>query len=374
MKDKFLLIFISVSILLGINDSHHFRLYVTADVKGETEPCGWKKKPAGGLARKCTIVNNSKSAGFNTLVLDAGNLFFKQKSIDPGISLDSAIENTSTIIEAFNHIGCDAFSPGVLDFAAGVDFLNKLSKKSKFDFISCNIKDSNSNFLFKEYKIINHQNLNIGIIGATSVFELEGVQVEEPFSSISNTVSKIRDKCDVIILLFSASDSDFKILTTKKDLNADFIVRGNTPRKSTSGGSSAVPVYSVGEKGKVLYQFDLKYDSFDQPLIDIAYHEKIINTNTKRISRIRQNQSTDQYDKIKTYENNIQISRNIIENTQNSLQYKSIILNKTIQDDPYVLKIVDEGKQRLEEQFGPLPDPHRGHNHNHNHDHRGHSH
>lgn len=40
MKDKFLLIFISVSILLGINDSHHFRLYVTADVKGETEPCG----------------------------------------------------------------------------------------------------------------------------------------------------------------------------------------------------------------------------------------------------------------------------------------------------------------------------------------------
>ena len=149
MKDKFLLIFISVSILLGINDSHHFRLYVTADVKGETEPCGWKKKPAGGLARKCTIVNNSKSAGFNTLVLDAGNLFFKQKSIDPGISLDSAIENTSTIIEAFNHIGCDAFSPGVLDFAAGVDFLNKLSKKSKFDFISCNIKDSNSNFLFK---------------------------------------------------------------------------------------------------------------------------------------------------------------------------------------------------------------------------------
>ena len=126
-----------------------------------------------------------------------------------------------------------------------------------------------------------------------------------------------------------------------------------------------------------MYQFDLKFNTFNSPLVDIAYHEKIINTNTKRISRIKQNQSIDQYDKIKTYENNIKKSRSMIENTQNSLQYKSIILNKTVQDDPYVLKIVDEGKQRLEEQFGPLPDPHRGHNHNHrghNHDHKGHNH
>ena len=40
MKDRLLLLLLSVSMTLGIDDSHHFRLYVTADVKGETEPCG----------------------------------------------------------------------------------------------------------------------------------------------------------------------------------------------------------------------------------------------------------------------------------------------------------------------------------------------
>ena len=82
----------------------HVRLYATSDVKGETEPCGWKKKPAGGLARKCTVVKNSKEAGFDTFVLDAGNLFFKQDKIDPGISSDVAKENARTIVSAFNHI------------------------------------------------------------------------------------------------------------------------------------------------------------------------------------------------------------------------------------------------------------------------------
>ena len=115
-----------ISSIFGINENHHFRLYITADVNGETEPCGWKKKPTGGLARKCTIINNSKEAGFKTIVLDGGNLFFKKEIIDPGISLDVSKENALTILESFNHIGCDAFSPGVKDFSGGINFLREL--------------------------------------------------------------------------------------------------------------------------------------------------------------------------------------------------------------------------------------------------------
>ena len=44
MKDRILTLIVSlflfISIVCAINDEHHFRLYVTADVKGETEPCG----------------------------------------------------------------------------------------------------------------------------------------------------------------------------------------------------------------------------------------------------------------------------------------------------------------------------------------------
>ena len=187
MRIKFIITlmvcFLSVS-FSSDDTQNHFRLYISADVKGETEPCGWKKKPAGGLARKCTVVNNSIQEGFNTLILDAGNLFFKQDKIDPGVSLDVAKENANTIVSAFNYISCDGFSPGSKDFAAGVDYLKKLSRDSNFDFISCNIKNKESQLLFKPYKIIDQDGFKIGVIGASSVFESEGVIVEEPFSSI----------------------------------------------------------------------------------------------------------------------------------------------------------------------------------------------
>ena len=40
-----------------------------------------------------------------------------------------------------------------------------------------------------------------------------------------------------------------------------------------------------------------------------------------------------------------------------------IMLDKTIQDNPHVLKIVDEGKIKTRNLGGPLEDPHRWHNH-----------
>ena len=58
----------------------------------------------GGLARKCTVVDNSREQGFNTIVLDAGNLFFKQNKVDPGISLDIAKENADEVVVNIDHI------------------------------------------------------------------------------------------------------------------------------------------------------------------------------------------------------------------------------------------------------------------------------
>ena len=190
----------------------------------------------GGLARKCTVLDNSREQGFNTIVLDAGNLFFKENKVDPGISLDIAKENARTIVEAFNLMSCDAFSPGPKDFASGVSFLKELFSKSAFDYVSCNIKDQNSNLLFDPYKIIDNDGFKVGIIGASSIFESEGVIVEEPYSSINNIISEIREECDCIILLFNTSDSDYKKIN-QSNLNVDLIIRGNTRRKSADGGS-----------------------------------------------------------------------------------------------------------------------------------------
>ena len=362
MHNKFIIIItlICLSVSLSIDDTgHHFRMYVTADVKGETEPCGWKKKPAGGLARKCTVVNNSRDEGFHTLVLDAGNLFFKQDKIDPGISLDAAKENANTIVNAFNHISCDAFSPGSKDFAAGLDFLKQLSQESDFDYISCNIKDKNENLIFKPYKIIDKEGLKIGAIGASSIFQSEDLLFDEPFLAINDIVLKIQEECDFIVLLFSSSDLDYRKINSS-DLNVDFVVRANTRRKSSDGGKGVFPIYSTGDRGKVIYQFDFKYLNTIDPLIDISYFNKAIKLETKRMNNITLDGDLSLKEK---YSKNILSYNEIIGNAVNSLQTKQITLDKTIQDNPYVLKMVDQGKIKTQKLGGPPEDPHRWHDH-----------
>ena len=367
MQDNFIIKFLSCllvcSAVLFSYDDTHIRFFVSADVKGETEPCGWKKKPSGGLARKCTVVNNSKEAGFETIVLDAGNLFFKQENIDPGIPLDVSKENANTIVQAFNHITCDAFSPGIKDFGAGLDFFKQLKLKSNFDFVSCNIKTADNNLLLDPYKIIQKKDFSVGVIGASSSFQKDGLFVDDPFASIRETVKKIESKCDFIVLLFSCSDQEYSSLTKLSNtLGVDFIVRSNTRRKSTDGGNGAVPIYSTGDRGKILYQFDLKLKDTTSPLIDVAFYEKSINTNQKRINKMTvtpENQT-----KVQEYQQNIILNNQIIESAQNTLQIKSITLNKMVADNPFVLKIVDDAKLKIIDMGGPsILDPHYGHKH-----------
>jgi len=286
-------------------------------------------------------------------------LFFKQDKIDPGISLDVAKENANTIVSAFNHISCDAFSPGSKDFAAGLDFLKTLSQNSNFDYISCNIKDRSKNLIFKSHKIIDKNGFKIGVIGASSIFQSEEILFDEPFSAINNIVEKIREKCDFIILLFSASDSDYKKINSS-DLDVDFAVRTSTRRKTSDGGKNTFPIYSTGDRGKVLYQFDFKFSNINEPLIDMGYFNKVIKLDTKRMKGLAPEADPSLKER---YSKNIIAYNNIINNAVNSLQIKQIMLDKTIQDNPHVLKIVDEGKIKTRNLGGPLEDPHRWHNH-----------
>jgi len=296
-------------------------------------------------------------------VLDAGNLFFKQDRIDPGISSDKAKENAKTIVSSFNHITCQAFSPGKKDFAAGVDFLKELQASSDFDYISCNIKGKDAQLLFEPYKIIDIDNLKLGIIGASSTFTSDEILIDDPYVSINKVLSEIENDCDYIILLFSASSSDYKKLSDSH-LDLDLVVRGNTNRHSHDGGRNKFPIYTVGDRGKLLYQFDLKHINNSSDLVDVAYFEKLMRNESKRLNQLMADTiQIDKSQRINQYQENISKYSQIINSVENSLQFKKVTLDKFIQDDPYVLKMVDEGKLKAQSIGVPLINPHKVQNH-----------
>ena len=70
--------------IIHATEAKTIRIATTANVHGETDPCGWKKRPLGGLARKATIIDEMRSEGFDVIILDAVNLLFKKENLGPG--------------------------------------------------------------------------------------------------------------------------------------------------------------------------------------------------------------------------------------------------------------------------------------------------
>ena len=47
----------------------------------------------------------------------------------------------------------------------------------------------------------------------------------------------------------------------------------------------------------------------------------------------------------------------------NYFSFRKYSLDKQIKDDTKILNVIENGKKRMTDLFGPLPDPHKGHNH-----------
>ena len=372
--------FVALSIVLADSDPSRITILATTNVHGEVDPCGWKKKPLGGLARKATIIENLIKNGDVPIVLDAGDLFFKSSDIDPGISLDVAKVNAEIINESFNAMGCDGFSPGSKDFAAGLDFLMTQYNNAEFPYISCNIANLDNELLFKPYVIKSIKGMKIGIIGLASEFESDEIKVLNPLESLQNIIDEVQVQSDFIILLFNSKQQDLSKLYSF-NLDIDLIISSKGRTRSSDGGSK-IPTFIAGDRGKIVYKFDLSLVDNELPLVDIAWCENTISRVNDRLNKMKQGdvnanlQSLYKNDKstlnkISKYESQIDNAHQLLENAINILEFEKIELGKTIFDRTDILKIVDRGKQKILEMGGPMlddkgrlpEDPHHGHTH-----------
>ena len=266
--------------------SKQIRIVGTANVHGETDPCGWKKKPLGGLARKATIIDNLRSDGFDVLILDAGNLLFKKETLDPGAPTGIAKMTAEIIVSAFNEIGCHAFSPGSKDFAAGLSFLQKMQKKANFPFISANIMDINGNRLFDPYLIENIDGVKVGIIGVASKFIHSELYIQDPLESLSELVDEVDSQSDFLVLMFDSEESDHSKFQLA-GYPVDLVIRSKSKTRSQDGGNKKTPAYSCGDRGKYLYQFDITISDPNSKFVDLPFYENKITWANRQLEKMK---------------------------------------------------------------------------------------
>ena len=381
MFKKISILFLYSFVLCSLSEPFNLQVLATTNNNGEIEPCGWKKKPLGGLARKATIIDDKKNNYENLLILDAGNLFFKKSKLNE-IEVDNLKLNAQIIRDAYNIIGCNAFNLGEKDFAAGLDYILELKKDSNFPYISSNIFSNDGKQIFDSYRIIDFDDVKISIIGLTSAFNHSDIKIKDPISILDKVLKEISDKhnTDINILLFHSNAADLKKIHLR-DFDIDLIVQSKNHKLASDGGSEDIPVFSCGSRGKYVYNFDLNYAMKSIGFIDLSQFENKISLSNKKLKRLKKGNfdasleqiyadDPEKLKQISKLKQTIIDSEKILNNNGNTIKFEKIELNKKIADRPDILKIVDDGKSKMEV-LPPLPDAkgrmpgekHYGHSH-----------
>lgn len=139
----------------------------SANVMGEIDPCGCRINPAGGLTRRYNWQHGLASS--EKLHVDSGDLFFGTAPVPPYLDKESSIK-AETIVDAYNLLGVEAFTPGELDFAAGLNAFERLRARAKFKMVSANLfrrieGKAGEKLLLEPHVILSKGGKRIGIFG-----------------------------------------------------------------------------------------------------------------------------------------------------------------------------------------------------------------
>jgi Cytochrome c554 and c-prime len=166
----------------------------------------------GGLSKKAFQLEKIEQLHeIPHLILDAGDLLFKQGNLSAGLLMQAKI-TAEGIIDSYNQMGYDAVAVGLNDLAAGLKFLQDKTAESKFTWISANlVSKSDAKPLFSPSLIRKIGSLSVGIIGLTD-YEAsprfsgkEAVELLPWQSVLPQLMADLAPQCDLIILLSNCS-------------------------------------------------------------------------------------------------------------------------------------------------------------------------
>ena len=223
-KSLIFLIFFSLKLLFSSELDTLFILQ-TNDIHGNLLPYDYiaDESVNRGLAVAYSKICEYRKKHSNVILLDAGDLIQGTPLTYYYNRLD--INSPHPMIEACNYMKYDALAVGNHDIEQGYFTYQRLRNQSTFPWLSANaIMEDNSTF-FEPYKIIDRNDLKIGIIGlSTTGIEIyldrtlyPGVDWKNQVETAKKYASLLRPQVDVLVGLFhSGFDMNDGLEVSKK--------------------------------------------------------------------------------------------------------------------------------------------------------------
>ena len=177
-------------------------IFYTGETRSMLYPCNCPKEPDGGVARRASLIKQLRKENPDMLLLDAGSFFAGGVMDEYKQNPDLDKERTLVNLKSMELMQYDAVAVGGEELNFGKDFLSENLKKTKLNFLSCNLKAEN----IIPYVIKEIAGIKVGIIGVTSLSAMKdatGLTFIEPNIALRKAVDELKKGGAKIIVLVS---------------------------------------------------------------------------------------------------------------------------------------------------------------------------
>ena len=186
--------------LLTTGDTRSLVILYTHNTNGILENCGCPGNPMGGVDKRLTVMQRISVANpGRVLRVDAGDM----------LSSMGFEEKDQFIVRAYAQMEYDAIGVGDQEFSNGPEFFDRMKEKGLPLISATLISAATGKQLLPEYEIKTVNGIRIGITSVVSKEpflllperRIRGLQFADPVSALNNVLHRIRDSCDIIVLL-----------------------------------------------------------------------------------------------------------------------------------------------------------------------------
>jgi hypothetical protein len=173
-------------------------------------------------------------------------------------------------MKAYNRMGYDAFTPGELDFAFGVEDILRLTRRANFPFLLANLLHaSSSEPVFTPYLIKEFGGVKVGLFGLLanrlalggSAEEKAKYRLADPVETAKKWTAELEKKnCRVIVAVAHMDLGDQESLAQSVP-GIHFILGGHyTPYHLDSYPVNGTKIFMAGSRGENIGQVDFSVD------------------------------------------------------------------------------------------------------------------
>lgn len=300
-----------------------------------------------------------KQEGKHPIIVDAGDLLFERKVIQDRHE-ESWPYKARQMLKGYEMLGVEAINVGEFDLAAGVDFLKELAHNTDIPFLSANLRDAETGeLIFQPYLIEKRGPFQVGIIGLTSDVPKAASELKvDDFIEIGRaTMAELKDKTDIMVVLVNVDTRQMEQVR-KQFADADFIFPSRSTARTRPEQVQPVDgpkLYSSSIEGKYVALVDLTITNLDSPFVDVGVHKKRYKDLQRRLDNLRrgrdENRSLQELYAdnpnilriVKRYEAQMEAAQKALQHERvNQLSYDLVPLGKKMDDDPQMLRFVDD--------------------------------